>query len=735
MNDCSHIQSRLRRSDGCLNCVPGGPRAGGDLKAEGGAAADNAGEAGHTDEADHADHADGAAGLRLRLGLVAASGLFWVTGLVLRWIAAPVSGGGPRPGAAALALGAFVLSAVFGGWLAAGEALHAVAAGRVDFEVLVIAAAAGAFVIGDAPEAALVLLLFSVGEALETLATLRTRRAVGSLLDLVPRTALVRKDGVEREIPCAEVAVGDLVIVRPGERCPVDGTVVSGSSFCDEAALTGEPVPVPKNRGDGVFAGSVNGSGTLEVLAGRRAEESTLAQTLRLVEAARRSKARRQKVIDRFAASYTPTVAGLAAALGLVVPMVLGRPFAPYLYRSLALLLVACPCALVLSTPVAVVAAVGNAARRGVLIKSGAALEAIGRVRAVAFDKTGTLTVGRPEVEEVVVAPDARSVLGDGAADEVSALIALAAAVELRSDHPVAEAIRRKASSLGSAPEIAVSSAHETLAGRGARATVAGRPLYLGSETLFTEELGVRLGELAERGARLEAEGKTVVYLGATDRVLGLIAVSDILRPEAPAAVAELRRAGVERVYLLTGDNPAAAGRAAAALGLDGFRARLLPAGKAAAVRELAGAAGGAGGRRAPVTLAMVGDGINDAPALAAADVGVAMGAAGSDQAVEAADIALLSDDLGRVAYTVRLGRRAAAVIRQNIALALAIKAAALVLAAAGLLPLWLAVLADTGNTVLVIANGLRLLGSRAEDGGRGPGRECDRMHAPVAPA
>jgi len=659
---------------------------------------------GHTHDSVEA----GASEFRRRLILAGASGTLLILGFATRWAAAS----GAMASASwlfALVTSLFLLSMVLGGWLVGRQAFQALTSRVVNFEVLVVIAALGATAIGDLPEAALVVFLFSLGETLEAVGVTRTRRAISSLLDLVPRTALVRRSGVEEEVPAAEVAVGDLVIVRPGERIPIDGRVAAGRSFVNQAPVTGESMPVGKAPGDDVFAGTINGAGALEVMSTHRPNDSTLARVVHLVEEAQLVKARRQKLVDRFAASYTPAVVGLAVAIGVLPPLILGRPFEPFIYRALALLLVACPCAMVLSTPVAVVASIGSAARRGVLIKGGLALESIGQVRAVAFDKTGTLTVGRPEVSDVFVAdptgPGQAAATGPGQAAGATGpgereLLALAAAIESRSEHPLADAIRRRHAEIGEALSTPVRN-FEAIPGRGAKARVGGRNHYVGSEALFQKDLGLDLGPLATVGADLEKRGKTVVYVGTSTQVLGLIAVSDTVRAEAGQAVAALRGAGVERVYLLTGDNPATARAVAEALGLDGYRAGLLPADKVAAVKEL--------GRDLP--LAMVGDGVNDAPALAAASVGVAMGVAGTDQAIEAADIALMSDDLGRVAYAIRLGRRAAGVIRQNIAVALAIKLVALALATIGFLPLWLAVLADTGNTVLVILNGLRLLG------------------------
>jgi len=649
--------------------------------------------------------------LRRRLGLAVGSGAFLAAAFLARWVAAAWTGAPPGwPSVLTrLAAALFLLSTALGGRLVAVRALEALRSRTVNFEVLVIVAALGAIALGDLPEAALVLFLFAVGETLEAAGVRRTRRALGSLLDLVPRTALVRREGRELEVPVAELRVGDTVIVRPGERLPVDGEVVAGLSHVNQAPVTGEAMPVAKGPGDRVFAGTVNGAGALEVVSTRDPEDTTLARVVHLVEEAQLRKARHQRQVDRFAAWYTPVVVGLAVVVGLVTPAVLGRPLIPYVYRALALLLVACPCALVLSTPVAVVAAIGQAARRGVLVKGGQALEAMGRAGVVALDKTGTLTVGRPEVSDVVVAPGAQVA---GRPLDESSLLELAAAVEWRSEHPLAEAIRRRAA-LGS-PEtdgglLATARNFEAIPGRGAKARVAGRNYYVGRRLLFESDLGVPTGELGRVGESLEREGKTVVYVGCHSEVLGLIAAGDTLRPEAEEAVARLRRAGVDRLVLLTGDNPATARVVAERLGLDDCRAGLLPETKVGEVEALAAAL-----RPEGRTLVMVGDGVNDAPALAAADIGVAMGAAGTDQALEAADVALMSDDLRQVAYAVRLGRRAVAVIRQNVAVAVGIKVAALALASAGLLQLWMAVLADTGTTVLVILNGLRLL---REDG------------------
>ncbi len=581
----------------------------------------------------------------------------------------------------------YLLAMAVAGYPVVRAAGFALRARRADMNLLMAVAALGAGAIGEWGEGATVLVVFAVGTTLQGLTIERTRRAIQALVRLAPQEATVRRDGGERRVPVAEVAVGEVVVVRPGERIPVDGVVTAGSSAVDQASITGESVPVGVGVGGAVYAASINGDGALTVRATKPAGDTTLARVIALVEEAQGSRAPAQAFVDRFAAVYTPIVIGAAALLASVVPLVAGDP-GEWVYRALVLLVVACPCALVISTPVALVAAIGSASRRGVLFKGGAAIEALAAVRAVAFDKTGTLTAGRPAVTDLLAA-DGRPLVGtDG-----DALLAQAAAVERRASHPIAGAIVAAAEGRGiTIPEAADA---RGIPGQGAAARVAGRPMVVGSRRLFAAipaETEAALGDL-------EAAGKTAVLVGGPDGITGIVAVADAVRRQSAGTVAALGALGL-KTAMLTGDNRQVAARIAGQVGVTDVRAGLLPEGKVAAVRDLQ--------RTGPV--AMVGDGVNDAPALATAEVGIAMGAAGTDVALEAADVALMSDDLARLPVAIRLARGTIAVIRQNIAASLLVKVGFLALAVGGAANLWLAVLADTGMALLVTANSLRLL-------------------------
>jgi len=493
------------------------------------------------------------------------------------------------------------------------------------------------------------------------------------------------------------------VRVRPGERVPADGVVVVGASAFYQSAITGESIPVDRVPGDAVYSGTLNGQGSLVVEVTRPAADSTLARIIHLVEEAQGSKAPSQATVDRFAAVYTPLVIAAAAALALGGWLVADDP-RTWVYRALTLLVIACPCALVISTPVAIVSAIGTATRKGVLVKGGAALEAAGAARVVAFDKTGTLTEGRPRVVAVVARNG-----GEGPEREV---VALAAAVEALSEHPLGRAIVAFARHEGIAwPEARDFTAEP---GRGARAVVDGRLVTVGSARWAREAVGLLAGPLAEAVADIAAAGQTPLIVTVDGEAVGAIAVADTPRPEAAEAVASLRAAGIPHVAVVTGDTRATGSAVAAAVGADETLAETLPADKAAAVAAL---------RRAHGPVVMVGDGVNDAPALAAADVGIAMGLRGTDVALEAADMALMRDDLSALAGVVRLSRRTTRVIRQNLALSLLVKVVALALAAVGLVGLWAAVLADMGTSLLVTLNGMRLARNETEQGDRGADR------------
>jgi Cd2+/Zn2+-exporting ATPase len=565
--------------------------------------------------------------------------------------------------------------------------------------LLMTIAVIGAVAIGDWGEAATVVLLFAFGGTLQAYTLERTRSSIRALMDLSPATALVRRvdrsHGLpmlqEIRLPVEDVAEGEIVIVGPGERLPLDGIVTGGVSSIDQSPITGESVPVDVDSGSEVFAGTINGPGALQVRVTRTSGDTALARIIDLVEDAQSRRAPSQQLVDRFSAIYTPLVILGAVLIAVIPPLFFGQPFEDWFYRALVLLVVACPCALVISTPVSIVAAIGAATRRGILVKGGAALEALGGTRVVAFDKTGTLTWGRPQVVGVHAV--------DGDRDR---LLALVGAVESRSEHPLARAIvhaGRGAETRNGKRDLTAED-FTALPGLGARARVDGRDLFVGNTRLFREQ-GIALDGIAPTLEKLEAEGKTVVLVGTASGALGAIALADTPRPEASASVQRLRAAGVRHIAMLTGDNERTARAIAGALDLDSFRAELLPAEKLEAVSDL---------RRRHGPVAMLGDGVNDAPALATADVGIAMGVAGTDAALEVADVALMSDNLSRLDYAILLSRRAVSVIRQNITISLLVKALALLFAAFGTLPLWAAILADMGVSLLVTLNGMTLL-------------------------
>ncbi|MHB0938090.1 MAG: heavy metal translocating P-type ATPase [Armatimonadota bacterium] len=591
-----------------------------------------------------------------------------------------------------LIIALFIAGMLFGAYLTVRRGISALFARTVDMNVLMTIAIVGASIIGEWHEGASVAFLYSVSNLLESYTMEKTRRSIRNLMNLAPRDALVRRDGQETRLPVEALQLDDVVIIKPGEKIAVDGVVIEGTSSVNQAPITGESVPVEKSAGDEVYAGTLNELGALEVRVTRLAADSTLARITHLVEEAQAQRAPSQAFIDRFAKYYTPVVLGLAVLLAVVPPLFDGD-WSVWFYRALALVVIACPCALVISTPVTIVAAIGNAARFGVLIKGGAFLEAAGRLRAIAFDKTGTLTRGRPEVTDVIPLNGVTT----------SELLALAAAAEQRSAHPLAAAILHHAREEGIAVPPAADAA--TLPGRGATARVNGSTIYVGNPLLFAET-GISTEPADTALAVLQAEGKTAILVGEHDRVIGIIAAADQLRRESSVTVQALHTAGVRRVAMLTGDHRETARNIAAQVGVDEYMADLLPEDKVNAVRELLQREGAVG---------MVGDGINDAPALAGATVGIAMGVAGTDTAMETADITLMGDDLAGLPFLVRLSRKALAVIRQNIAFAIAIKLIAIVLAIFGELTLWMAVLADMGASVAVTLNGLRLMGERPQ--------------------
>ncbi len=577
------------------------------------------------------------------------------------------------------------------------KAWYALRTLRPDMNLLMVVAVLGAIAIGEWFEAATVAFLFALSLLLERWSVGRARRAVEALLDLSPPTVrVVRADGTETDAAPADVVPGTRFVVRAGDRVALDGSVVDGAGSVDQASITGESVPVAVGPGDPVFAGTVNGEGTLTVVADRAADDTVLARIIRTIGDAHERRAPVERWVDRFARRYTPAVMILALAVLLVPPLVFGAPWEPWIYNALVLLVIACPCALVISTPVSVVASLAAAARAGVLIKGGQYVELPARLDALALDKTGTLTFGKPTLADVVPldAPDETTLLAE------------AAALERRSSHPIAAAIVAAAAGrgVGQAPADDV----VTTAGKGLSGRIGTRALRIGSWRFVSEDEQDLAGsrEIAERVAALEADGRTVVAIAEGDRVRGLLGLTDTVRPGARHAIAELHALGVREIVMLTGDNAASAYAVAHEVGIDTVRAGLLPADKVAAVEGLAA-------RHA--TVAMIGDGVNDAPAMARASFGIAMGAIGSDAAIETADVALMSDEIERLPWLVRHARRTLSVIRWNIAFSLGLKALFVLLTAFGVASLWGAIAADVGATLLVVANALRLLRGRAD--------------------
>ena len=585
--------------------------------------------------------------------------------------------------------GLFLLSVLVGVYYPARKALIALVNLTPTIHLLMLIGSGGAMLLGLWGEAAVLIFVYSLGDVLESYAVDKARGAIRSLMELVPKEALVRRDGRETVCPVEEIAVGEVVVVRPGERVPVDGRVVRGSSFVDQAAVTGEPVPVRREPGDDVFAGTINQNGVLEVTVEKPASETMLSRIIYSVEEAQAKKTSFQRFSDSFGTYYTPAMFVLGALVATVPPLFFGAEWAPFIYRGLVVFVVSCSCGLALSVPVAVVAAMANAARHGTVFKGGAYLEAIDRIKAVAFDKTGTLTIGRPEVTDV---------LGFGGIKEHEVL-ELAASIESRSGHPLATAIVRKAKESGTYSGQPVEDVRET-AGLGITATVGGQSCVVGSPR-YQQERGVPVNEVGgEAIARFENDGKTVVMVSADSKLIGLLAIADNVRPGAVDALQRLHRAGIQTV-MLTGDNERCARAIANQVGVDEYYAQLLPADKVDVIRRL---------REKHGPVAMVGDGINDAPAMAVSDVGIAMGAAGTDIAIEAGDIVLMSDDISKIAYVRELSRRTISTIRQNIAISLINIAFMVVAALLGYLGLVSGLLLNEASALLVIANALRLL-------------------------
>ncbi|WP_413059258.1 heavy metal translocating P-type ATPase [Sporosarcina sp. 179-K 3D1 HS] len=586
-----------------------------------------------------------------------------------------------------MAIALFAASIVVGGTGMFRTGLANLARFEFDMKTLMTIAIIGAAIIGEWREGAVVVFLFAVSEALEAYSMDKARQSIRQLMDIAPPSALVKRDGELVELLTEDIRIGDILVVRPGQKIAMDGTVLSGTTTVNQAAITGESVPVLKEQGDEVFAGTLNEEGALEVKVNKLVGDTTIAKIIHLVEDAQAEKAPSQKFVDTFAQYYTPVIIVIAILVAIVPPF-LGGDWSEWIYQGLAVLVVGCPCALVVSTPVAIVTAIGNAARQGVLIKGGIHLEETGRLDAIAFDKTGTLTKGYPEVTDFIAAEGT----------EADRLLGMAAAVESMSQHPLAKAVVNFAKENGAGTyEV---SDFQSVTGKGAYGKVDGVTISIGSLD-WANELTQVPAFIMEQAVALQKEGKTVMAIVQENRYGGLLAVEDPVREESRTVLAKLKEIGIRHTVMLTGDHPGTAAAIAEKLGVTDVRASLMPEDKLTAIKQLRDKYG---------RVAMVGDGINDAPALAASSIGIAMGGAGTDAALETADIALMADDLRNLPYTMKLSRKTLRIIKENIMFALGLKIVALLLIIPGWLTLWIAIFADMGATLLVVLNSLRLL-------------------------
>jgi Zn2+/Cd2+-exporting ATPase len=579
---------------------------------------------------------------------------------------------------------------IAGGWFIFPRALFALRRLRPDMNLLMVVAALGAMGLGQWLEAASVTFLFALALLLESWSVGRARSAIKTLVDISPTTArfICPTDGELEEKPIAEVPIGVTVLVRPGEKVPLDGVVTKGATSVDQAPITGESMPVPKQVGDEVYAGTINGEGAFEFRTTRPAADTTLARIIHMVEEAQARRAPVEQWVETFARYYTPAMMMLSVLVAVVPPVIFGEPWASWLYQALVILVIACPCSLVISTPVSIVAGLTTAARHGILIKGGAYLEAPAHLRGIAFDKTGTLTHGHPLVQTITPMDD----------HTVEKLLARAASLETHSTHPVARAILSAAASRGL--EVVPVDRFTLLPGQGALGVIENKTYWVGSHRLL-EQWNHESAELHATATSLEDAGHSLVIMWCEDHVCGLVSVADSVRPEAASVITSLKGLGIERIVMLTGDNQRTTEQVAGLVGIEEYYAELLPEDKVRVVTQMKESLG---------RMAMVGDGVNDAPAMASANVSIAMGAMGSDAAIETADIALMSDDLAKLPWLIRHSRRTLGIIKQNIVFSLLVKGFFIGLAFAGIATLWGAIAADMGASLLVIFNGLRLL-------------------------
>lgn len=583
----------------------------------------------------------------------------------------------------------YAVSIIIGGYSLFITGLKNISKWKFDMNTLMTIAIIGAALIGEWGEGATVVILFAISEVLERFSLDKARHSIEVLMDISPKEALIRRGDEEMLVLVENIQVGDIMIVKPGQKVAMDGIVIKGVSTINQAAITGESVPVAKTIDDEVFAGTLNEEGLLEVKVTKTVEDTTLAKIIHLVEEAQAEKAPSQVFVDRFAKYYTPAIILLALIIAIIPPLLVGD-WSKWIYEGLAVLVVGCPCALVVSTPVAVVTAIGNAARNGVLIKGGAFLEEAGALKVIAFDKTGTLTKGIPTVTDVIAYH-----VNDNEA------LKLAAAIEKSSHHPLAAAIVKKAEEVGTDFQSVRLKDFQSLTGKGLKAKVEDQWYFIGSPSLFSEMHQFMKNDIEEAITKLQKEGKTVMIFGTSADVFAIFAVADEVRATSSGIIKELHQMGIKETVMLTGDNQYSAEVIGNVVGVSVTKAELLPEDKLAYIKKLC---------QHEQKVAMVGDGVNDAPALAAASVGFAMGGAGTDTALETADIALMSDDLSKLPYTIQLGRRTLSIIKQNVTFALALKLIALLLVIPGWLTLWIAIFADMGATLMVTLNSMRLL-------------------------
>ncbi len=581
-------------------------------------------------------------------------------------------------------------SIVIGGYTLFQKGVKNLLRFRFDMNTLMTVAVIGAALIGEWGEGATVVILFAISEALERYSMDKARKSIESLLEIAPNEALIRRGNKEILVHVDEIVIGDIMIVKPGQKVAMDGIIVKGTSTINQAAITGESVPVAKKRDDEVFAGTLNEEGLLEVRVTKRVEDTTISKIIHLVEEAQAERAPSQAFVDKFAKYYTPAIIVLAVLIAVVPPLLFNGDWNAWVYQGLAALVVGCPCALVVSTPVAVVTAIGNAARHGVLIKGGVYLEEAGALSVIAFDKTGTLTKGVPVVTDIVSYDP-----------NESEWLTVTAAIENGSQHPLASAILKKAEEYGLSYQNLPIEEFQSITGKGVKAKMKDIEYFVGSPHLFEELHGSLSSETKEKIAELQSQGKTVMVSGTNTKILLLLAVADEIRESSKEIIQKLHEVGIKKTVMLTGDNKRTADAIGRRLGVSEIKADLLPEDKLNYIKNL---------RQKHQSVAMIGDGVNDAPALAASNVGVAMGGAGTDTALETADIALMSDDLSKLPYTIKLSRQALRIIKQNITFSLGIKALALLLVVPGWLTLWIAIFADMGATLLVTLNSLRLL-------------------------